>query len=80
MIRYLASAGDRTTVPRDAPPLEDIYHFGIDGHRGGELPVLATTEHHFDRPDLPLVVLVHGAMDRSRSFRRVVDHLATTES
>jgi pimeloyl-ACP methyl ester carboxylesterase len=38
--------------------------------------VLATTEHHFDRPDLPLVVLVHGAMDRSRSFRRVVDHLS----
>jgi pimeloyl-ACP methyl ester carboxylesterase len=38
--------------------------------------VLATTEHHFDRPDLPIVVLVHGAMDRSRSFRRVVDHLA----
>jgi pimeloyl-ACP methyl ester carboxylesterase len=54
----------------------DIYHFEIDGHRGGELPVLATTEHHFDRPDLPIVVLVHGAMDRSRSFRRVVDHLA----
>jgi pimeloyl-ACP methyl ester carboxylesterase len=40
--------------------------------------VLATTEHHFDRPDLPLVVLVHGAMDRSRSFRRVVDHLSDT--
>jgi pimeloyl-ACP methyl ester carboxylesterase len=38
--------------------------------------VLATTEHHFDRPDRPIVVLVHGAMDRSRSFRRVVDHLA----
>jgi pimeloyl-ACP methyl ester carboxylesterase len=37
--------------------------------------VLATTEYHFDRPDLPIVVLVHGAMDRSRSFRRVVDHL-----
>ncbi len=38
--------------------------------------MLATTEHHFDRPDLPIVVLVHGAMDRSRSFRRVVDQLA----
>jgi pimeloyl-ACP methyl ester carboxylesterase len=38
--------------------------------------VLNTTEHHFDRPELPIVVLVHGAMDRSRSFRRVVDHLS----
>jgi pimeloyl-ACP methyl ester carboxylesterase len=38
--------------------------------------VLAATEHHVDRPDLPVVVLVHGAMDRSRSFRRVVDHLS----
>jgi pimeloyl-ACP methyl ester carboxylesterase len=38
--------------------------------------VLATTEHHFDQPDLPIVVLVHGALDRSRSFRRVVDSLA----
>jgi len=37
--------------------------------------VLASTEHHFDRPDRPIVVLVHGAMDRSRSFRRVVDSL-----
>jgi pimeloyl-ACP methyl ester carboxylesterase len=27
-------------------------------------------------PDAPLVVLVHGAMDRSRSFRRVVERLA----
>ena len=38
--------------------------------------MLVTTEHHFDRPDLPMVVLVHGALDRSRSFRRVVDCLA----
>ena len=38
--------------------------------------MLSTTEHHFDRPELPLVVLVHGAMDRSRSFRRVVDLLS----
>ena len=37
--------------------------------------MLATTEHHFDQPDLPMVVLVHGAMDRSSSFRRVVEHL-----
>jgi pimeloyl-ACP methyl ester carboxylesterase len=37
--------------------------------------VLAITEHHFDRSDAPIVVIVHGAMDRSRSFRRVVDNL-----
>lgn len=37
--------------------------------------MLAITEHHFDRPEVPMVVLVHGAMDRSRSFRRVVEHL-----
>jgi pimeloyl-ACP methyl ester carboxylesterase len=37
--------------------------------------VLSTTAHHFDQPELPIVVLVHGAMDRSRSFRRVVDQL-----
>ena len=56
-------------------PVATIYHFETHDRRGGELSVLATTEHHFDRPDLPIVVLVHGAMDRSRSFRRVVDHL-----
>jgi pimeloyl-ACP methyl ester carboxylesterase len=37
--------------------------------------VLAITEHHFDGSDAPIVVLVHGAMDRARSFRRVVEHL-----
>jgi pimeloyl-ACP methyl ester carboxylesterase len=53
-----------------------IYHFDIQRPGGGESSVLATTEHHFDRPDRPIVVLVHGAMDRARSFRRVVDSLA----
>ena len=38
--------------------------------------MLAITEHHFDQPEAPFVVLVHGAMDRSRSFRRVVEHLS----
>jgi pimeloyl-ACP methyl ester carboxylesterase len=56
--------------------LTTIYHFGIDEPGGEASPVLSTTEHHFDRPERPLVVLVHGAMDRSRSFRRVVDHLS----
>jgi pimeloyl-ACP methyl ester carboxylesterase len=37
--------------------------------------VLTITEHHFDRTDAPIVVLIHGAMDRSRSFRRVVENL-----
>ena len=63
-------------MPRARATPGAIYHFEIDGQRGEELPVLATTEHHFDRPDLPIVVLVHGALDRARSFRRVVERLA----
>jgi pimeloyl-ACP methyl ester carboxylesterase len=39
---------------------------------GGEL---AVTERRPDRADAPLVVLVHGAMDRARSLRRVVERL-----
>jgi pimeloyl-ACP methyl ester carboxylesterase len=38
--------------------------------------VLAVTEHHLARPDTPVVVLTHGAMDRSQSFRRVVGCLS----
>ena len=38
--------------------------------------MFATTEYHLDRSDRPIVVLVHGAMDRSRSFRRVAEHLS----
>jgi pimeloyl-ACP methyl ester carboxylesterase len=41
------------------------------------LPVaLAITEHHFEQAEEPLVVLVHGALDRAHSFRRVVQHLS----
>lgn len=32
-----------------------------------------------DRPDAPLVAVVHGAMDRSSSFGRVVRHLSDVE-
>jgi pimeloyl-ACP methyl ester carboxylesterase len=42
---------------------------------GGNRTSLAVTERGPDRPDTPLVVLVHGAMDRSRSLRRVVERL-----
>jgi pimeloyl-ACP methyl ester carboxylesterase len=36
---------------------------------------LAVTDHDPGRADAPLVVLVHGAMDRARSLRRIVQQL-----
>jgi hypothetical protein len=48
--------------------------------RQGTYHVLAVIEHHLDRPDTPFVVVIHGAMDRSRSFRRVVGYLTDLRS
>ncbi len=39
-------------------------------------PDLAVSERPADRVDAPLVVLVHGTLDRGRSMRRVVERLA----
>jgi pimeloyl-ACP methyl ester carboxylesterase len=36
---------------------------------------LGITEHNLDQTEEPLIVLVHGALDRSHSFRRVVQNL-----
>jgi pimeloyl-ACP methyl ester carboxylesterase len=36
---------------------------------------LGVTEHNLEHTGLPLVVLVHGALDRAHSFHRVVDNL-----
>jgi pimeloyl-ACP methyl ester carboxylesterase len=38
--------------------------------------VLKITEHHLNQADEPVVVLVHGALDRSHSFRRVIEQLS----
>jgi len=41
----------------------------------GESASLAVTEQGPEGLDVPLVVLVHGAMDRARSLRRIVERL-----
>jgi pimeloyl-ACP methyl ester carboxylesterase len=45
----------------------------MNGRAGNS--VLAVTAHGPDDPTMPGVVLVHGALDRAKSFRPVVDYL-----